>query len=417
MSARMPPPQPSPRERDAAGELADDRGFPLGRVAGVRLVADWSLLVIFGLIVLNLGIGVLPSWHPGWSAPLTWAVAVLAAILFFGSVAVHELSHALVARRYDIPVRRITLFVFGGMAQIEREPPSPRAELWMAIVGPITSLVIGFAATFLGVLLAGGPADTAAADPSGFFRALGPFATLLVWLGPINIMLGVFNLVPGFPLDGGRVLRAILWGATGDLRRATRWASWAGQAVGWTLMAIGVTMLFGVWYPFFGGGPVSGLWLILIGWFLNNAARASYTQLMVREALEGIAVEELMRADPVVVPPDLTLDELIRDRYLHTGQREFPVVDHGGHLLGQVNVGVARTIAREQWGHRTVVEIMTPAAQLHPMRPGDPAISAMPLLAEHDPIPVVAGDHVLGVIHSQDLMRWLAVHPEAQPRA
>src|SRR5690606_13431688 len=211
---------------------------------------------------VNLGVGLIPAWHPDWGAGLVWSVAVLAAVLFFASIALHELAHALVARRYGIPVRRITLFVFGGMAHMESEPPSPKSELLMAAVGPLVSLLVGVVATALGSVLASDAVSRDGDDPVALARAIGPAATLLLWLGPINVLLGLFNLVPGFPLDGGRVLRAILWWGTGDLVKATRWASGAGRVVAWTLMGFGVLQLFsGLW--------VQGLWLLLIGWFLN----------------------------------------------------------------------------------------------------------------------------------------------------
>jgi Zn-dependent protease len=238
-------------------------GFPLTRVLGIRIVVDWSVLVIFALVAANLGLGVFPSWHPTWSAGLVWGLAIAAALLFFASILVHELSHAIVARLFGIPVQRITLFVFGGMAHMEREPSSPRAELAIAAAGPIASLTIGAAAT----LLASGSMGKVE-DPTSALRSLGPGTTLLLWLGPINLVLGLFNLIPGFPLDGGRMLRAALWAITKNLRTATRWATRVGIAVAWVIIAIGITVLLS-------GGVLEGLWLGLIGWFLSSAARAS----------------------------------------------------------------------------------------------------------------------------------------------
>src|SRR5688572_21416840 len=220
------------------------KGFRLGSVSGIELRIDWSLAIIFVLIVSMLGGGLFPAWHPEWSAAHSWATAFAAALLFFASVLVHELSHALTGRAHGIPVKRITLFVFGGMAQLEREPHEWRAELWMAIVGPLTSLVLGIA-FLVGAESLMGDVQVDPTQPAALLAQLGTAPTLLLWLGQVNIVLALFNLVPAFPLDGGRVLRAALWGATGDLLKATRWASSLGQAFAWVLIAAGHAMILG----------------------------------------------------------------------------------------------------------------------------------------------------------------------------
>ncbi len=263
-------------------------GIRLGRLFGIEIVADWSLILIFVLIAMDLGLGVLPSWHPDWSPGLIAGMALGTAVAFFASILVHELSHALVARQFDVPVPRITLFLFGGMAHMEGEPPSPMSEMAIAAIGPVVSIVIGVLTTLVGVSIAGPDVMTAeiTGAPVQLLRTIGPAATLLLWLGPINVVLGLFNLVPGFPLDGGRVLRSILWAATGDLVKATRWASTAGRLVAWGLVAFGLLNVF--------EGDLGGLWLMLIGWFLHSAARASYQQLLVKQALAGVSVGALM---------------------------------------------------------------------------------------------------------------------------
>ncbi len=211
-------------------------GLRLGHIAGIEIAADWSLLIIFWLITFTLAVGLFPGWHPDLSAALSWASALAAAVLFFASVLTHALSHALVGRAHGIVIRRITLFMFGGMAQMENEPSTWRAEFAMAIVGPLASLALGF--SFLGLAaIISAPLDVDPDKPQEALAALAPLPTLLVWLGPVNIILAIFNLVPGFPLDGGRVLRAILWAVTGNLRLATRRASQAGQGFAWLLMA------------------------------------------------------------------------------------------------------------------------------------------------------------------------------------
>jgi len=236
-------------------------GLHLGKLFGVQVTLDLSLLLVFGLVLLNLGGGLLPAWHPAWSPELRWAVALAAALLFFASILLHELSHALVGRALGTRVSGITLFMFGGMAQLEREPERAAAEFWMAIVGPATSIALGVVATLLGTWLGGREVAALTEHPQAALQAFGPLATLLVWLGPLNIVLGLFNLLPGFPLDGGRALRALLWWLTGDLRRATRYATFLGLALGWSLTALGLFTAFGFHVLFFGRGFVQGLWL------------------------------------------------------------------------------------------------------------------------------------------------------------
>ncbi|MFA7386954.1 MAG: site-2 protease family protein, partial [Thiohalobacteraceae bacterium] len=239
-------------------------GFHLGRIAGIDVRVDWSLSIIFFLISFSLAVGLFPAWHPDWGPGISWLTALVAALAFFASVLAHELSHALVGRAQGIEVKRITLFIFGGMAHMENEPRAWKAELWMAIVGPITSLVLGL--LFLALTWSSlDPGTVDPENPAALFAALAPVPTVLLWLGNINIVLAVFNMVPGFPLDGGRVLRALLWGVTGDMRRATRWASQAGQMFAWILIGTGVAMMLGIQVPFFGSGVLPGLWLAFIG--------------------------------------------------------------------------------------------------------------------------------------------------------
>lgn len=387
-------------------------GIRLGHLFGVRIVVDWSLLIIFALIAANLGLGLLPAWHPGWGAGLTWLIAIVAAILFFASILVHELSHAIVARTFGMRVERITLFIFGGLAQIEGESPSPKAELLIAGVGPVVSIVIGVASILLGGALVEGPLPD---DPVELIAALGPVSTLLFWLGPINVLLGIFNLIPGFPLDGGRVLRAVLWWATGSLRRATRWAARGGQAFAWFLMAVGVAMVFGAYLPVVGGGLVQGLWLLLIGWFLNNAARMSYQQLVMRDALEGVTATDVMTKDLAAVEPGLSVDGLVRDHLMRHDQRAFPVLAEG-RLVGLVTLSDVRGVPRDEWNETSVERIMTPAKDLAVLSPNDDALSALNLLAQRgvDQLPVIDDGRFYGFVRRRDLMTWLSLNPGAR---
>jgi Zn-dependent protease len=391
-------------------QSAFSSGFRVGKLFDVQITLDLSLLLVFGLVLLNLGGGVLPAWHPNWSPQLRWVVATLAALLFFASILLHELSHALVGRALGAQVSGITLFMFGGMAQLEREPERASADFWMAIVGPATSLVLGVAALLLGTWLGGREVATLAEDPAAALQAFGPAATLLVWLGPLNIALALFNLLPGFPLDGGRALRALLWWLLGDLRRATRYAAFLGIALGWSLIVLGVLMAFDFHALFFGRGLVQGLWLMLIGWFLSNGARASYASLVVRQTLEHVPVGELMWTHPEVVAPGDSVKSLVSQKVLHSDQRVFPVV-RDQQLLGAVSVQSLRRLSEADW-ETPVERVMIPRSQLDLLSPSTDATLALQRLnAENaEEMPVVEGPELRGMVRRQDLLRWLTLH-------
>lgn len=390
-------------------------GVRFGRVAGVELYVDWSVAIIFVLVAFGLGGGVLPRWHPEWSPALRWIVAFCAAIAFFVSILLHELSHALVARARGLAVPRITLFIFGGMAHLQSEPETPKTELLMAAVGPLTSIVLGFAATFLGVELVrlGG---TMPETPEEMMLAASPAATVLLWLGPINFMLGLFNLVPGFPLDGGRVLRAAIWWGTGDIVKATRWAALAGRAVGWALITMGAFMLFGFSVPFFGRGFGSGIWLMLIGWFLHNAAWTSYLELRVRRRLANVKVREVMRTALDTVTPETTIAELVSEHVMNTDQTSFPVLD-GSQLVGVISTRDVREVTNERWPLVTVREIMTPASAVPAIDTEEQASKAIEVLAAEnvEQLPVVDQGHLRGFVRRQDILKWLTLQPDAVP--
>jgi Zn-dependent protease/CBS domain-containing protein len=389
-------------------------GVRVGKLFGIPIYIDWSWLFIFLLITWNLAT-VFGQLHPQWGAALNWGTAAVASLLFFASVLVHELAHALMARAQGVPVGRITLFLFGGVASMDRHPPSPRAEFLITIVGPISSVLLGL--LFWGLaLVAAAPAQQAMADPAGAIAALGPVATLLLWLGPINILLGVFNMIPGFPLDGGRILRSILWAATNNLRRATRWATRVGQAVAWLLILTGVAMIFGVQVPFFGAGIIGGIWLAFIGWFLNSAAVQSYHQVVIQDVLEDVPVWRLMRADVPTVRPDIPVSALTYEHVMGTDERAFPVLD-GNRLVGLVTLEDIRKLSRDDWETTLVHQIMTPAADLVSVTPDEESAEALNKLARKDvrQLPVLQDGQVVGMLRRRDIMRWLQLHSEAEP--
>lgn len=396
------------------GEEADRRGLSVGQIAGVEVRLDWSLLIIFGLIALTLGTGLFPAWHPEWSGTLITVTALAAAALFLASVLAHELSHALVGRRLGVPIRRITLFVFGGMAHLEAEPPTWRGELAMAIAGPLMSFALGFGFIWFANLLAG-DITVDPEDPLATLSRLGPLATLLFWLGPVNIILAIFNLVPGFPLDGGRVLRAVLWGATGDRTRATRWAAGAGQAFGWLLIGMGFAMILGLRVPIFGSGPIGGLWIALIGWFLNNAAMMAAQRQRLESRLGAVPVARMMQRSFQCAAPDDRLDDLLEQRLLRTSQRGFPVQE-GSELVGMICLDDLRRVPRERWGETRVAEVMTRTADLTLVGPDESAVDAMDVLARRgvNQLPVVQNGRLLGLVTRDDVLKWLAVHESSE---
>lgn len=379
------------------------RGLKIGRVWGIEIRLDLSVAIIFGLVVYSLGASVFPAWHEDWGAERVWAMALAAALLFFASLLAHELAHSVMAQLRGIPVPRITLFVFGGMSEMEREPDTPETELLIAIVGPATSLLLGIFFTRLGLNLAEESFVTHIySDPERAMAALGPVATLLLWLGPVNLMLGVFNLIPGFPLDGGRVFRAGLWWVTGDLERATRWATNAGCGVAWGLMALGVLQLMQ-------GGLLQGLWLVLIGWFLYSAARSSQVQLILRQSVERLKVHDLMRTRFEVVQATLPLGFFLKERLLRSGQFAWPVAE-GERVVGIVSFDDVKRLFEADGERYTVADAMQPIEEsVRPDLTGRDALQIL-LRSEHDPLPVIDDGRIVGLLYRADIMRWLALH-------
>lgn len=381
----------------------------IGRVFGIDLRVDTSWLVILVLMLWSLP-RVFFAWHPEWSTLTVLIVALAACLMFFASVLLHELAHSLVARAYGVPVRDVTLHMFGGVSNIEREPPTPGAELAIAIVGPLASVALGVGMTFMAATAISllGPNLDDAADAESAVARLGPIATLLLWLGPINILVGVFNLIPGFPLDGGRVLRAIVWKATGDLGRSTRIAALVGQLVGWAFVALGIVMAFGYSVPFFGAGLGSGLWLALIGLFLRSMALAHYSGAAISEALAGVRVRDLMRREGPWVSADVPVRRLVDDWFLARHERAFPVFA-GHRFVGLVCFQDVRRVPPAEWDDRTAADVMTPLERLTSASPDEPLEHTLRKLAGSDvrQLPVLDDGNLAGMLFENDVIRWL----------
>jgi Zn-dependent protease/predicted transcriptional regulator len=387
-------------------------GFRIGRVFGIDIEIDWSWLFIFILIAWDLST-VFDQLHPTWAVSVVWSAAIAAALLFFISVLLHELAHSLVAQSQGVPVRSITLFLFGGVSDIQREPPSPRAEFLITIVGPLTSLVIGVVLLVLAGTTAN-PINTMTGSTSSM-SGLKLLPTMLLWLGSINILLAFFNMIPGFPLDGGRVLRSILWAITGNLRRATQMASQAGQIIAWLFIVAGIMMVFGYDIPLLGTGLINGLWLAFIGWFLNSAAQQSYRQVVIHDMLHGVPVTRLMRLNPPTVSSNVSISSLVHDHVMGTDDHAFPVVDNG-QLVGIVTLEDIRTVKRDAWDMQNVRQIMTPADKLTVAAPDEDAADALDKLATLDvhQLPVVSNGKLVGLLRQRDILKWLHLQAGAQ---
>jgi Zn-dependent protease/CBS domain-containing protein len=386
------------------------KGFRIARIFGIRIEVDWSWLLIFLLVTLNLAM-MFANLHPGWEVWVRWGIALLAALLFFMSVLAHELAHSLVAIKRGMPVRFIRLFLFGGVSNIEREPPTPIAEFLMAFVGPLLSIVFGVLLLAVGSFTV--PVGELATDPQAVLAPLSPFNTLVIWLGIINITLGLFNLIPGFPLDGGRMLRSIFWAISKDFIGATRWASFIGRGIAWLMILVGIAMIFGAYFPFLGGGLGSGVWLIFIGWFLNTSASMSYRRVLIRDTLEGVLVERIMRSDPPTVHPTVTIDDLVHNKIMETDDYAFPVIDEE-NLIGLVTLDDVRSTPRASWEETTVDQIMTPVSQLVSVEPDDDVVDALNKLQTRDvrQLPVLHNGMLVGLVRRRDIVKWLMLDSE-----
>jgi Zn-dependent protease/CBS domain-containing protein len=377
----------------------------LGTVFGVELGLHYSWLVIALLITFSL-VAQFHSVNRSWSEGLVWGIAILTGALFFACLFAHELSHAMVAKARGIPIHKITLFLLGGVAQIEKEATDAKTEFWMAIAGPVTSAVLG--------LILFGLAEVSGWTP--WVSPASPGIALLVWLGYINLALAAFNMIPGFPLDGGRVLRSILWWAMGNVERATRVAARVGQAIGVVFIGFGILQ-------FFQGAGLGGLWLAFIGWFLLQAAGATYMQVEAGKLLRGLRVKDVMSNDCETVAPDVSLDSFVHGQLLRTGRRCFLVVEDA-RLLGMITPNEVRTVDAQAWANTSVRSVMRPSDKIHFVSRDLPAMEALEIMGREDvnQLPVLANGRVEGIVSRGHLMQVLRSRaelkvPPSLPRA
>lgn len=368
----------------AASPTIRQQGVPLGRILGIPIRLDYSWFLILALLTWLIAASYFPAEFPGWPPSLYWLMGALTALAFFASLLLHELGHSVVALRYKVPVRSITLFVFGGVAQIGGEPPSAKAEFGIAIAGPIVSLALGLAFYGAQSLLGAAP----------------PLLGMAEYLTYINLAVALFNLIPGYPLDGGRVLRAILWAVMRDLRRATVIAANVGRGFGMLFIFLGVWELL--------GGNLGGLWLAFIGWFLESAARAQILQTTFQDLLAGHTVSQAMGARCPAVAEELTLQELVDEHVLGRGERCF-LVNRGERTVGLMTVHQITAVPRAEWPAVTAARVMLPLEQSRRVGP-DSELSAALQLMDRDGVnqlPVIAGGRVLGMLSREDVISYL----------
>jgi len=393
--------RPNKRHRDASGSIQNSgvlmfgRRITLFKLMGfeVRLDASWIILAF--LVTWSLAVGFFPSQNPGLPRTEYWWMAAVAALGLFGSIVVHEFAHSIVARRRGLPMKGITLFIFGGVAEMGGEPPNAGVEFQMAIVGPLTSAIIG--GICYGLYRSG-----QYAWPAGV-------AGVVHYLGWINLMLAAFNMIPAFPLDGGRVLRSIVWHYQRDLTRATRIAAQFGQGFGIVLIGIAILSLFF-------GNVVTAIWWFILGMFLRSAAQQSYQQVLIRSGLEGEPIRRFMHADPVTVPPNISIEDLIENYVYRYHYKMFPVVIDSGKLMGCITTQALRSIPRAEWRQHSVQELMRPCSPDNTIDPETDAAAALTKMSRTGLSRLMVVDHgrLLAIVALKDLLDFLTLKLELE---
>ena len=367
----------------------------LGKLFGIEIGLHYSWFVIALLITMSLGSQFQES-HKEWGSNVIWSLSVLTALLFFVALLAHEMSHALVARARGLTTKAITLFALGGVAQIEKEPEDAKTEFLVGIVGPLSSAIIGLVS--LGIAWAVGWHIGATPET--------PLRAMFVWLGYINLTLAAFNMIPGYPLDGGRILRSILWMTSRDGLRATQRAAAVGKVIALLFIALGI-------FRYFGGAGFGGLWIAFIGWFLLQAATASASSVALTAGLKGVRVSDVMTADCVTLDGNMNVEEFVENYMLRSGRRCF-VVQQNGEMAGLVTAHEIKTLERPRWPYTTLSDIMRPLDQLHTVTPTTPVMEALETMGRDDvnQLPVVSGNHLDGIITRANVLQFLQTRAE-----
>ncbi len=363
--------------------------FKLFEISGIQITIDYSWLIIFLLVAWGLSAGYFPRLFPDYSPQFYWVAGIFAALLLFASILIHELSHSITAIRAGIKIPEITLFIFGGVARLSQEPTNPRTELKIAVAGPLASFVLALAFGVLARVL-GGPVPG---------MVVGIF-TYLAW---INLALGIFNLVPGYPLDGGRILRALVWWRTGSVARATKLASNIGQGFAWALMILGGVQIFI-------GELIGGLWLIFIGMFLRGIAASGYQEVMVKQSLEGVPVKDLLVENPVTIAPEVTLERAASEYFLRYGHGGFPVV-RDGTTLGLLSLAQIKDVPEEARKSKTAGDVMIPLDEDIRIHPDESLLGAFKKMTQRGigRLLVMRGNEMVGMITKTGMLRFLEI--------
>jgi Zn-dependent protease len=359
----------------------------LGRIFGIVIDLDYSWFLIVGLLAWMLAVSYYPSEFKNWTVVEYWFMGILTAVMLFVSVLIHELGHSVLAKRFGLSVPRITLFIFGGVSQIAAEPPSAAAEFWIAVIGPVVSFALAAFFWELEPLLVWSP----------------PLFALAKYLALLNLILGAFNLIPGFPLDGGRVFRAIVWKVTGKYQRATAVAAFTGRFFGFFLIFLGV-------WQALAGNFISGLWIAFIGWFLESAAGSQLQQEALKSLLGDHKVLDAMTREFPQVAGDVTLQKLV-DKYVLTGGMRYFVVGGDGNSAGMVTLAAIREIPRAEWPNTTASQVMVPFQKLTTTRPDAVLWSALAKMGRDgvNQLPVVEGDAIVGILSREDILHYLRI--------
>src|SRR5438552_5559564 len=367
-----------------------NENLSLGRIAGIHVGLNWSLLVVAALIAWSLATGILPSASPGQSSGAYWTAGVVSAFVFLASLLAHELAHSIVATRRGVRVEGITLWLFGGVSRFSTESSSPGAQALITFVGPLTSLLLGALFLLVSIAVGGG------ANP-------GLVPASLAWLGYINLLLGVFNLLPAFPLDGGRILQSLIWLRTHDRLRATRIAARIGMAFAFLFIAYGLITLFAA------GSLIGGIWAVFLGWFLLSAARAEEAGGLIRQALAGVKVADVMTPDPVQAPDDISLEEARHSYVLTSRHSTFPTHDVSGHLSGLLTMAALKTVAPDAPDTTSIKAVICPLDKVSTASPTDPATNLLNVSegCSEGRTLVVDNGRLVGIVSPSDISRLM----------
>ena len=367
-----------------------NENLSLGRIAGIHVGLNWSLLVVAALIAWSIATGILPAAAPGQTSAAYWTAGVVSAFVYLASLLAHELAHSIVATRRGVKVEGITLWLFGGVSRFSSESSSPGAQAWITFVGPLTSLLLGVLFLLVGAVVGGG-ANSALLSAS------------LAWLGYINILLGVFNLLPAFPLDGGRILQSLIWRGTGDRLRATRIAARIGMAFAFLFIAYGLITFFAA------GSLFGGVWAVFLGWFLLSAARAEEAGGLIRQALSRISVADVMTPNPVQAPDDISVEEALHGYVLTSRHSTFPTHDASGQLSGLLTMAALKNVAPDARPTTRIREIICPLDKVSSARPADPATNLLNVSdgCSEGRTLVVDNGQLVGIISPSDISRLM----------